>query len=87
MPLFDPVPWRRGAGRRGEVGLRDEQLVLEAQHELREVRPGVREPGGRAAQVGPELVERPEGGEARVVLGYAGAAQETGLSTVTGAGV
>jgi len=79
----------RGAGshRRGELRLSDVELVLQAQEVLRQVGPGGRKVDGRPAQVGPQLVERPEGREARSVLGYAGAASETGFAAVTAAGV
>jgi hypothetical protein len=82
------VPGRSGrSGRRGELGLREEQLMLHPLQDRRHVGPGSGKLGGRAPEVGTQLVERPERADARGVLAYAGAAQETGLAAVATAGV
>ena len=79
---------RRAAVRRlRQLGLGDEELVLQPLEELRRVRPVGRELGGRAAEMSPQLVVRAEGADPRGILPYAGATNETGLATVAAAGV
>ena len=87
MAVGDPMRRSIGLRRRCELALGDEDLVLQPQKE----RPRGPVVGGELArgpaQVGPELVVRADGPDAGGVLPYAGAAQETGLAAVAGAGV
>ena len=87
MPRLDPV-LRRGCRKRGgDLGLGDEQMVLEAEQELTDLRGAVGEERLREPEVGAQLVERAERLDPSGVLQYAGATRETGLAAVTGAGV
>lgn len=87
VPGLDPMLRGRSTRRRRQLRLGDEQLVLQAQEDRREVRSVWRQLARGAAQMGAQLVERAERREAGSVLGYAGAAQETGLAAVAGTGV
>ena len=87
MARLDPLTGRGGRRGRGQFRLRDEELVLETEKDLGEVASRRRELRRGPAQLGPELVEGSERREAGGVLRYAGAAQETGLAAVAGAGV
>jgi hypothetical protein len=87
VPIGDPVARRRPARGRGELRLGDEQLVLEPDDQIGEIRPGRGKLGRSAAQVSPQLVERAERREPRRVLRYAGTANEAGFAAVAAAGV
>jgi hypothetical protein len=87
MSFAQPILRQGSAGGGRQLGLGDVELVLEPEKEFREVRSRGGELGRRPAQVGTELVEGTERGEARSVLRYAGAAQETGFAAVAAAGV
>jgi hypothetical protein len=84
---FDPVGWPRRVGGRSELGLRDEELVLEAQQDLGEIARRRGELRRGPTEVGSQLVEGAERADARGILPYAGATQETGLAMVAAAGV
>ncbi len=76
----------RGAGAR-ELGLRDEQLVLKPREQAREIGIATGEEGPGEPQVGPYLIEVPDGRDAPCGLRYALTAQETGLAPVATTGV
>jgi hypothetical protein len=87
MTRFDPIFWRTTPRAHRELGLGDEQLVLEPADQ----RTQVRERGGKArldgAEVGPEFVERAVDADAGRVLVYARTMGETGRSAVARTGV
>jgi hypothetical protein len=80
--------WRaRGPRRCRELGVGEKDLVLEADEELHLGR-GVAPEGRRgSAEVRVQLVESAERADARRVLLYARATNETGRAAVTGAGI
>ena len=87
MARLDPVLGRLIRAPRRDLRLGDEQMVLEAEQELTDLRGAVGEERLREPEVGAQLVERAERLDPSGVLQYAGATRETGLAAVTGAGV
>lgn len=87
VALADPVRRRLRRGRRGELALGYEDLVLEPEERLADLAVLLGELGRRASERGAELVVATDGADPRRVLPYAGAAQETGLAAVAGPGV
>jgi hypothetical protein len=80
---------RRRPDRGRQLGLRDEQLVLDPEKlgAERVARAVVREVRADDPELGSELVERAERADPQRILGYPRATNETGLSAVAGAGV
>jgi len=84
---FDPMGGRGGGRRDGELGLGDEELVLELADDRSEVVERRRQRGLEEPQVGAELVEGAVGADARGLFRYARTKCETGRPVVTGTGV
>jgi hypothetical protein len=87
VPLLHAMGWGTTRGRRGELGLGDEQFVLETADQLANIGELVRKLRDDEAQQGPELVVRPVGADAGGVLLYARTTGKTGRASVARTGI
>ncbi len=87
VPGLDHVGGELRAMRNRQLGLGDEQLMLEATHHLAELVERRREPGLETAEVSAQLVDGTVSVDPQRFLGYARTMCETGRAVVTGTGI